>query len=609
MYLNWQDRPEDYYALDIETDSLEATRIWCTGWKNIKTDEKGMFFTRDDVRNFFNQTKGSKYVGHNLIKFDAPVLNRLYGTGLGPSNCIDTLVLSTLYNPSLEGGHSLGAWAERLGKKKLDHDDWSRLSQEMITYCHMDVEITAELFKGMTRVLKTIGFSEQSCEIQHKFTGILERQRKNGFWFNGPEAMAFYQKLRTREAELQEQIREVFPDEERLVRVGNVRTQSGSFTAIYQRDLERYRVVPVKGDPSKYEAFERIPFNIGSPKQRVEKLTALGWVADDKTPKGQPKLTEKSALKFAETSGIPEVGLITKWMSVNGRANMINNWLDLWDEDTNCIHGSLFVANTLRLRHQRPNTANVPAVRLKEIKDESGKVIDTQVLYGEDGYYTYEARDLWTARPDRVLVGTDAAGLELRMLAHYLNRPDFTAQVLDGDPHQYNADTAGVTRPRAKTLLYAIQYGAQAGKVASIIEGSLAEGAAMRTQFLERLGLDEIMEQAIHEQETGRVWLVDGSGVVCPSPHAALNYKFQGGGARVMALGAIILDGYIRSDGLDSLKVGDIHDEWQFDVAPSDAKQHALRSVQAIREAGEALNFNLPLDGTAKIGKTWAETH
>jgi DNA polymerase-1 len=349
-----------------------------------------------------------------------------------------------------------------------------------------------------------------------------------------------------------------------------------------------------------YRAYEQVSFNIGSPLQRAEKLIALGWVPDEKTPKGQPKVTEKSLFKFAEESGIPEVALITRWMSVNGRANMVNTWLDNWNEETGCIHGKLFVADTLRFRHQAPNTANIPAVRVNKAGE---------VLRAEDGYYTYEARDLWTARPGRVLVGTDAAGLELRMLAHYLNRPDFTKQVIEGDPHQYNADLAGVTRPRAKTLLYAIQYGAQAGKVAQIIEGTREEGSAMREQFLARLGIKGVMEDAIHEQETGRVWLVDGSGVVCPSPHAALNYKLQGGGARVMAQGAIFLEGYIRHHGLDSLKVGDIHDEWQYDVAPNDAREHARLSVQAIRDAGEELNLNLPLDGTAKEGRTWAETH
>ena len=588
---------ETYWAVDIEADSLYPSVIWCMCYENILTKEKGACVGHDEIRKYFDERPGHKFVTHNGIKFDAPHLNRLVGTRLSVGQIIDTLVLSMLYNPSLPGGHSLGEWGGRIGYEKLEFNEWHRFSQEMLVYCHRDVEITAELFRRMVRVLNRIGFSERTCYIQHNITAVLSKQQNNGFYFDGPRAIAFYQELRRREEQLQDEIRGVFPPDRVLVREGKLTTKSGSPTAIYLRDAERYDC-EVDGDS--YRAYEEVHFNVGSSKQRAEKLTALGWVPDERTPKGAPKVTEKSLVKFADEVGIPEVALITKWMAINGRANMINTWLENWDDRDSCIHGKLFVADTLRFRHQAPNTANIPAVRVSK---------DGEVLRGEGGYYTYEARDLWTARPGRVLVGTDAAGLELRMLAHYLNRPDFTEQVVNGDPHQYNADVAGVTRPRAKTLLYAIQYGAQAGKVAQIIEGTREEGAIMRQQFLDRLGLTEIMNDAIHEQETGRVWLVDGAGVVCPSPHAALNYKLQGGGARVMALGAIFLEKHIRRVGLDSLKVGDIHDEWQYDVAPEDAREHERLSVQSIREAGEELGLNVPLDGNAKTGRTWAETH
>src|SRR3546814_4613549 len=66
------------------------------------------------------------------------------------------------------------------------------------------------------------------------------------------------------------------------------------------------------------------------------------------------------------------------------------------------------------------------------------------------------------------------------MLAHYLNRPDFTKQVVEGDPHQYNADQVGITRPGAKTLIYAILYGAKAPKIAATLGVSVKEGGRIR---------------------------------------------------------------------------------------------------------------------------------
>ena len=602
-YLSYDDK---YWAIDIETDDLNATVIWCMGYENIVTKQKGMCIGNSEIRKFFDDCRDGIFVTHNGLKFDAPVLNRLAGTRIPVSRIVDTLVLSTLYNPSIPEGHSLDAWGVRLGNPKIHFNDWSHLSEEMVEYCHQDVTVTADLYRRLSRVLLKCGFSEKTCEIQHKITSILKKQQENGFYFDGERAMLLYQKLRTLEERIKDKVHEAFPAQEELVRDRGSRVQSGGYCAQYYRDSERYRIEEYD-DGTRYRAFESVSFNLGSPSQRVEKLVELGWenLPDEVTKGGSPKPFDKGDLvpslkKFLEENPVPEVEMIARWMAYNGRANMVNTWLENWNEQDSCIHGKLFVADTLRFRHQAPNTANIPAVRVLK---------DGRVLYGEDGYFTYEARDLWTARPGRVLVGTDAAGLELRMLAHYLNREDFTKQVVEGDPHQYNADTVGISRPNAKTLLYAIMYGASGGKIGKTLNVSKEEGTIVRQQFLDRLGIAGLMQEAQDEQKHGRVLLVDGAGVICPSAHSALNYKLQGGGARVMAQAAIFLDGHIRTNGLDCLKVGDIHDEWQYDVRPSDARRHAELSVQSIREAGEELNFNVPLDGTAKEGRTWAETH
>jgi DNA polymerase-1 len=623
VYLDWRNLNRDVYCIDIETESLTPSVIWVMCWMSCKTGEKGEETSLEGITEFFRRTAGSLYVGHNTLKFDAPVLVRLAGVNLSVSNCIDTLVLSTLYSPSLVGGHSLGAWGERLGQSKIEFDDFSKLTPEMVEYCHRDVSITCELFKRLIKTLTAIGFSEKSIWIQHRLTVIIDRQSRNGFYFDGPRAIDFYRMLRSREEELQDEIRLAFPATRTLVSERTMYKKDGSPTTIYLRDQERY-IIETSDVGGRYRAFEDVEFSIGSPKQRTEKLLELGWEPQEFTPKtskgggGNPKPFEHGELspsleKFLEERPTPEVHLIAKWMAINGRANMINNWLENWNEDDGCIHGKLFTADTLRFRHQAPNTANIPAVRL-------GK--DGKALMGESGYFTYEARDLWCARPGRILVGTDAAGLELRMLAHYLNRPDFTKQVVEGDPHQYNADVVGITRPQAKTLIYAITYGAGDVKIARTLglpvlirntkQGPVEyspEGKKIKEMFLERLGLKELIEQCQEEQANGRVELIDGSKIVCPSPHAALNYKLQGSGARVMGLSAVLADREIVRNGWDVLKVGDIHDEDQSDCAIDIADDFGRMRVDSIRQSGELLNMNVPLGGEYKKGLTWACTH
>jgi len=616
MYLDYKEHPQGVFVIDIEGDDLPTNVIWCMCWRNLLTGEQGECLDYRSILSFFERTSGAIYIGHNILGYDGPTLNRLVGTKLSAANCIDTLVLSTLYHPSLPDGHSLDAWGERLGEPKGIFNDFKGgLTPEMLKYCHQDVLVTAKLFVRLIGVMKKIGFTEKSIYIQHRFTALLKRQEKNGFYFDGPRAIALYSQLRSLEESIEGDVHKVFPPESTYVATRNMYKKDGTYTSIYEKDKERYDIV-IGNEENTYMAFEDVAFNLGSYKQRLDKLKSLGWEPsplDPKTKTGGDKPFDKGELvpslqKFVDENPVPEVELIAKWMAINGRANMVNTWLEAWNEDDSRIHGKLFVADTLRLRHQAPNTANIPGVRVLEHNKGTPEEY-VEVLYGERGYFTYESRDLWQATPGRVLVGTDASGLELRMLAHYLNREGFTRQVLDGDPHSYNAEVAGVDRPTAKTLLYAIQYGAQAGKVASIIKGTFAEGDALRTQFLARLGLDEVMNEAQAEQKAGRIKLVDGSLIICPSLHAALNYRLQGGGARVMAQGAIFLEQLIHKKGLDSLKVGDVHDEWIYDVHPDDAEEHRNLSLRALNMAGEELNMRLPIDGKSLIGPSWAHVH
>lgn len=474
----------------------------------------------------------------------------------------------------------------------------------MIEYCHQDVLVTAKLFVKLIKTMERIGFTEGSIWLQHNITDVLRRQQENGFYFNPQEATYLLSRLRQMEAQLVDEVREVFPAKRELVACRKLYKKDGDFTAQYLKDRARY-ILDLDERRGVYTAYEDVEFNLGSPKQRVDKLLSLGWEPYTFTDKGNPKPFDKGDLspclkEFLERNPTPQVELIARWMAYNGRANMINTWLENYNHDTGCIHGKLFVADTLRFRHQAPNTANIPGVRLDS---------NHTPLRGADGYFTYEARDLWVARPGRVLVGTDAASLELRMLAHFLNRPEFTEQVVNGDVHQYNADLAGCTRPQAKTLIYATLYGAGAAKIAKSLGLSVREASGVRKMFLERLGADKLIEECQYEQRTGRVRLVDGSLVVCPSPHAALNYKLQGSGARVMAFGAVLLERDIQVRQLDSLKVGNIHDEFQYDVLPDHSEEHGRVALKSIIKAGEKLKLNCPLDATSKVGRTWSETH
>ncbi len=348
-----------------------------------------------------------------------------------------------------------------------------------------------------------------------------------------------------------------------------------------------------------YDVYEYKPFNIGSPAQRVTKLLSLGWKPQKFTDKGNPQVDEESLLDFYNKSDRPEIKAIAEWLVFTGRANMVQTWLNNVGPDSR-IHGKVFTckAGTRRMTHSSPNTANIPKASAK-------------VPYGK------ECRQLWSVadKDRRRLVGYDAKGLEMRMFAHYLNNPVAAELYVSGDPHQVNADLLGIERDPVKNVFYAFLYGAADPKLGWTGNTSLVSkkeqrefGKFIRGELVAKTpGLTELVK--LVQAEGTWIQCIDGGYVRCEAEHARINYKLQSAGAIVMKQASIFADRYIKQRGLDALLVGSIHDEGQLDTALKDTEEVGKLCVQAIIDAGEELNFRVPLDGDYKIGFSWAETH
>lgn len=611
MYLTPSNK---YWAIDIEGDLIPSTKIYCMVAANIITDEVIELVGEDSIRQWINEkvSEGCKFIAHNIIGYDAPTLNRLLGTKLTMVNIIDTLVMSMLYSPSLAGGHSLAAWGERLKSPKLEFNDFSGFTPEMLVYCRQDTLLCRLTYRDLVRRMTREKFTDLGLEIEHRAWQLIRKQQENGFFFDIKEAHSLYAKLRQEENAIRDRIYEIWPPVlERVAYFKQARKKDGDYTKGYLQHREQYvRVDETEGGG--YEAYDYVSFNIGSPVQRIEKLLELGWecLPDERTPTGQPKPTVKGQLVpslqlFVEESGLEGPRLIANWLEYNARANMINTWIEAYNDDTGCIHGSLWLANTLRYRHSNPNTANIPAVRV-------GK--DDQPLRGIGGVYTYEARDLWTTRNrnKRRLVGVDAKGIQLRVLAHYLNNKDFTNAVLGGDPHSYNQSVGGfATRAVAKTFIYAFLLGAGDAKVGTIIGGSTRDGREIKRRFIGNFpGLAELLDRLEQEiNRTGRIRLIDGTPILVTAPHTRLGYLLQGDESRIMKKAMIDVARTVQRESLDVIKCGDIHDEWQSDVLLPHVDEYVEICKRVFPATGRFFNYNIPLACDSKVGLTWAETH
>jgi DNA polymerase-1 len=615
--LNYLTPNEHYWACDIEADDLleKATRMWCCCVENIETGEKRAFTSKEDFLAWLKPE--FILVGHNFIAYDLPMLNRFWLANIPISRCIDTFVLSQLYNPSFSGGHSLGAWGVRLRFPKGEFNEFSVFSRDMVSYCARDTSLTALLYRRLSSRMRSVGFTEQGVELEHFSWNIIQnKQRRHGFPFDKKKAEELYATLRGREEQLKQRIYTLWPPQLLVVaEYTKSRKQNGERTANYLRHSGQYPKLEDTPEGG-YRCYDYVAFNLGSPKQRVSKLLELGWTPTQWTidkvtkEKKNPKIDEESILAFAEECGKEEVSCLARWLVVNSRANMVRTWLDAVNEETGCIHGRLFIASTLRYRHSNPNSANIPAVRTNK---------EGNLLYGEEGTWAYECRDLFTAGPSegRRLVGIDAKGIQLRVLANYAYSEEFVASVLAGDPHTRNIETLGLAnKAAAKKFLYTTLMGGGGAKLAADqaqfgTKLTEREGNALKQKLIESVpGFRELIDSLQEELErTGRIRLCDGTPILVPSPHMVIPYLLQGDESRIMKKASILLDREIRRYGIKAWKVADIHDEWQFVVRNEDVQRFVDRSLSVFPEAGRSFNYRVSIEGDAKIGKTWAETH
>lgn len=618
-----------YLYVDIETDkSIPPTKIHCIVVKNIGTKEIWRFYDGPAIESsprvggvaiFGSFAHGyavfgdTIWVGHNALSFDFPATNSLLGTSIPIHSIVDTLVLSYLYDPHLQGGHSLKAWGERTGHSKIEHDEWETFSPAMLARCEGDVELGIEVFLKLTRVMARIGFSEKSCQLEHEIRDVINKQQRNGFFFNIPRATSLLEELRGRASGLAEPVQRLFPPALVPVETFKYRIRADGLPyKSYSSHVEKYPVVE-RSEDGTYTCFSWKEFNLGSPQQRLEKLLELGWDPENmgakRTKTGKSWQVDEDAMNLflerCDPAYREAVEALANWIVINGRANMVKTWLDCVNYTDSCIHGQVFTcgAASRRMTHANPNTANIPKAK-------------KSIQYGR------ECRELWRARPGRVLVGYDAKSLEMLMFCHYLNDPEVTKLYLEGDPHQKNADAWGANPwglpvdrngpPGAKTGFYAGLYGAWDPKLGSSIwtNGTKEMGLWARQKLYEVTpGLERVVDdfQQQYNATGGLIRTIDGGFVRAKSPSAALNYGCQSAGGIVMKQASIFIDR--TCNDLDHLKVGDIHDEGQHDTTREVAEEFGRRAVEAIRDAGEELNFNVPLDGDFKIGETWADTH
>jgi len=563
---------------DIETDGLDAKKVHCI---SIKDGGNQLEYGPNAIEDALEKlNRADEIIGHNIINFDIPILERLYGF-VPKGKVKDTLLMSRVLFGDLHklddhtvaplkwkqppiklcGSHSLKAWGYRVGELKgdfADLDSWEEFSNEMMEYCSQDVRVTEKTYNLLIRAK---GFSKTAMRIEHKFAEICAKQERTGMPFDVKKANDLYDMLKGRSLEIKAELQKVFPPE-----ILQLKTKT-----------------------------KEIPFNPGSRDQIAARLEKLGWVSPAHTPSGKAKIDEAILNKCP----LPEARLVEEYLMLQKRLGMIhdgkNGYLKLVKGGR--IHGRLNTNGAVsgRTTASSPNLQQCPSVRTK---------------YGK------EFRELFHAPMGWKMVGVDMSSLELICLALYMKDTNYMKEVVSGDVHTMNQKLAGLeTRDQAKLFIYALNYGCGDAFLSELIGSkSKKDGAAIRTKFLKGLPRLKTLTEKVQESArvNGYIVGIDGRRLACREPRRALNLLLQSCGAILSKMWVITFHEDMKEAGYtdkDYVQIAYIHDELQILATREIAEDVGKIAVEAISRAGEKFKLPVRVTGEFKIGNNWAETH
>ena len=318
--------------------------------------------------------------------------------------------------------------------------------------------------------------------------------------------------------------------------------------------------------------------------------THYGWKALLMTSTEKPVINETVLKDIGTDIALQFLKLLDLTKQLGMISEGVNAWQKLVTTSSRVHHHCSVATSTFRCAHRKPNLSQVPS-------DE-------------------RFRQLFTASPNKVLVGADLSGIELRMLAHYLARYDqgrYARILLTGDIHAENAKRVGVTRKQIKTISYAFLYGAGDQKLGHSYDKQLSnekaakKGREIRKAYVDAIpGLKELLTAVKKVSERGYVLALDKRRILVDKPHKALNYLLQGSSAVLAKRWMLFTYDHLPKS---AHQLAFVHDELQYECDEKDKEDLQFLLELTAAQAGEYYNMRCPIAAEAQSGANWAEVH
>ena len=355
-------------------------------------------------------------------------------------------------------------------------------------------------------------------------------------------------------------------------------------------------------------------FNIGSPKQVGDILFDVlkipyRW---KKTGKSGQYVTDEEILAELATN----YPICQTILDYRGVAKLKSTYVDalpkMINPKTGRIHSSFnqALAATGRLASNNPNLQNIP------IRTEEGRRVRMAFI----------ARD-----SDHVLLSADYSQIELRLIAEIANETAMLEAFQQGlDIHTataakvYNVPINEVTsdqRRAAKTVNFSILYGAGATNLSNQLGIPRAEAKTIiESYFTQYHGLKKYMETVVEDaRKTGYVTTlmgrkrylrdIDSRNALARSnsERVAVNTPIQGSAADLIKIAMINIHNELKSKGLETKMILQVHDELVFDVPKSELETVKPLIAHCMKTA--IPNLKVPIEVGMGVGDNWLEAH
>lgn len=433
------------WVFDIEGDGLKPTKIHCMSVCNPVVGNVHSTTDYEQMKKFLESA--DVLIGHNIIRFDIPVLERILGIKI-KAKLVDTLALSWYLYPA-RIKHGLEWWGEEFGVPKPKIDNWDDLPiEEYIHRCEEDVKINTKLWKKCIKYLLEIYGTKKET---WRFLDYLERKmhctrlQEESKWKLDVEfvenSLKELEELKEQKFKALEEAMPKVPIKVIKSRPKRFINQDGSFSKIAQAWIA---LLTEQGLPPDHmeditviKGYEE--GNPNSTDQLKDWLYSLGWV-----PRTFKYVKDKET---NETRPIPQinqehgkgicpsiVGLYDKEPNleyidglgvVSHRISILRGFLDAVDEEGFVTAKVAGLTNTLRFKHAE-------LVNLPKVDKAFGEFIRGSLI----------------SRKGKILCGSDMASLEDRIKQHFIFPldPDYVESMnQEGfDPHLIIAVLAGM---------------------------------------------------------------------------------------------------------------------------------------------------------------------